>query len=393
MRIMLQTTDRTLVRAYETAAEEMRVRFCALSSPTTVLERLLREPFDALIVDGPMTLHPFFSVSPILRPANLFYLLKRTEDLRGFHETAAYAFMRETDAVHVLKLVKSFPEGYARQNAADWEISECLQRIGVPLHVTGFYYAREALKQILKEPDPTSLESIDSVYNQIATRARVHPSVIEHAIRNAIDAAWLRADPKTLEQMFGYTVSEERGTPSNAAFLFRAADHIRIQRGGRIMTDEEFYAVTDKLYAMYDNMDALLNAAINVTLQALAVPAQLLGYRYLFLAVRYIRTRPAGSHPAVSKEIYPYVASQMETNPAMVERSIRYAIAKGWSRADPDTLYSYIGLRGKNLRYPPTNGEYIYLVAERVRLFIGDPTGEARYQRILREMGYADTND
>ncbi|MBR0507564.1 MAG: sporulation initiation factor Spo0A C-terminal domain-containing protein [Clostridia bacterium] len=393
MRILLQTEDGMLSDAYRAAAKERNELLCIAENASAAMERLLRDPFDALIVDGPEKLHPFYSVSPILRPSLLFFLLKHTNASGKLPDFMTFAFSRDKAPEQVLSCVASFPEGYARQYPARWQISDCLLRLGVPVHVRGFCYLTESLRLILREKDPTAVGTIDAIYRQIAARFHVRPSVAEHAIRHAIDAAWLRADPDVLEEVFGYTVSEERGTPSNAAFLFRAADHIRIQRGGTIMTDEEFFAVTDKLYAMYDNNDALLNAAINVTLQALAVPAQLLGYRYLFLAVRYIRTRPAGSHPAISKEIYPYVAKEMETNPAMVERSIRYAIAKGWSRADPDTLYSYIGLRGRNLRYPPTNGEYIYLVAERVRLFIGDPTGEARYQRILREMGYTDTDD
>lgn len=393
MRIMLQTADRALALSYRTSANGTNAELTILDQAAAVMEQLLRDPFDALIVDGADALHPLFSVSPILRPGHVYFLLRRTDDLKECSETASYAFMRTADPVRVLNFVTAFPGACSRQNPASWQISECLRRLGVPVSSGGFRYMCEALRLFLSEKNPISAGPVETVYRKIAARMRVSPSAVEHAIRHAIDAAWLRADPDTLDQLFGYTVSEERGTPSNAAFLFRAADQIRMQRGGRIMTDEEFYAVTDRLYAMYDNNDALLNAAINVTLQALAVPPQLLGYRYLFLAVRYIRTQPAGTHPAVSKEIYPYVAAQMETNPAMVERSIRYAIAKGWSRADPEKLYSYIGLRGRNLRYPPTNGEYIYLVAERVRLFIGDPTGEARYRRILREMGYTEPDD
>lgn len=392
MRIMLQTADRALANTYESASKQID-GVTILDDAAKVMERLLRDPFDVLIVDGPEDLHPFYFVSPILRPENLVILACRTADRIPFHKAVTFVFARDVSASRVLSFAGSLPPGCTRQNPAAWQISECLRRLGVPVHVSGFGYLSESLGLMLRTPVPTAVGPLDSVYGAVAEKMRVKPSVVEHAIRHAIDTAWLRADPDVLEQTFGYTVSEERGTPSNAAFLFRAADQIRIQRGGKTMTDEEFYAITDKLYAMYDNNDALLNAAINVTLQALAVPAQLLGYRYIFLAVRYIRTLPAGYRAALVKEIYPYVAEQMETNPAMVERSMRYAIAKAWSRADPDTLVSYVGLRGKNLRYPPTNAEFLYLVAERVRLFIGDPTGEARYQRILREMGFTDSND
>ena len=56
----------------------------------------------------------------------------------------------------------------------------------------------------------------------------------EHAVRQAVNASFIRADARLLEQIFGYTVDAERAAPSNAAFLFRTADHIRlIMRGGQ----------------------------------------------------------------------------------------------------------------------------------------------------------------
>ena len=65
-------------------------------------------------------------------------------------------------------------------------------------------------------------------------------------------------------------------------------------------------------------------------------------------------------------------------------------IEKAWKRADPAVLYSYLGLRGKRLNDPPGNIEFVYLVAERVRLIIGDPMWEEYYQRIAAEIKKSD---
>lgn len=150
------------------------------------------------------------------------------------------------------------------------------------------------------------------------------------------------------------------------------------------MTDEELIAVYSQFEDLYDDREALLDAVTDAALHALRVPVKLLGYQYIFLGARYILSRPSNEHPKMLQEIYPYVASCAQTNRAMVERAMHYAITCAWKRADPDVMYSYLGLRGRDLRNPPTNVEFLYLIAERVRLIVGDPEGEERYQKMLR---------
>ncbi len=149
------------------------------------------------------------------------------------------------------------------------------------------------------------------------------------------------------------------------------------------MSIEEMEQMEEELRAIYPDEDSLLNGTINTIMLTLGVPAKLLGYRYIFLAVRFIRTRPPQLRSTTKKELYPYLAEVSGSTKPMIERTMRYAIAQAWRRADPDILYSYLGLRGKNLKDPPTNIEYVYLIAERVRLIIGDPLWEEHYQRVM----------
>lgn len=151
------------------------------------------------------------------------------------------------------------------------------------------------------------------------------------------------------------------------------------------MTLNEMCEMEEALRSRYSNPDVLLDATINAVMRALCVPAKLLGYRYIFLAVRFIRTRPPLQRSTAKKDLYPYIEKCMNTTKPMIMRTMHYAIERAWKRADPEVLYSYLGLRGKNLKDAPGNLEFVYLIAERVRLIIGDPAWEEHYQRVIAE--------
>ena len=146
---------------------------------------------------------------------------------------------------------------------------------------------------------------------------------------------------------------------------------------------------TERLYARLvseqTDRETLLDAMTDATLDALRVPRRLLGFHYLFLAVRFILSEPSYSRPGMLAKVYPYVAKCTGTSRVMAERAMHYAIGCAWKRAEPNVLTSYLGLRGADRNDPPTNVEFVYLVAERVRLIVGDPDSEARFLRMLSE--------
>lgn len=151
------------------------------------------------------------------------------------------------------------------------------------------------------------------------------------------------------------------------------------------MTLEETERLERAFAERYPDREEMLDAVTDATLETLRTPRKLLGYRYLFLAIRYVLSQPSDTRPGMLSEIYPYVAKCVGTSRVMAERAMHYAICCAWKRAEPDVLYSYLGLRGADLKNPPTNVEFIYLVAERVRLIAGDPEGEMRFLRMLSE--------
>ena len=67
------------------------------------------------------------------------------------------------------------------------------------------------------------------LYPEIAFKYNTTPSRVERAIRHAIEVAWGRGDQKTVESIFGYTVSADKGKPTNSEFIAMIADKLRLE--------------------------------------------------------------------------------------------------------------------------------------------------------------------
>ena len=108
-------------------------------------------------------------------------------------------------------------------------VTEVIHEIGVPAHIKGYQYLREAI--ILTINDMDMINAVTKVlYPQVAKRFSTTPSRVERAIRHAIEVAWDRGDVETLQRFFGYTVSEMKGKPTNSEFIAMIADHLSLKR-------------------------------------------------------------------------------------------------------------------------------------------------------------------
>ncbi len=233
MRIMLLSGDRKTARAFADAAEETdKVRLCVLKNTAQVLERFFRDPFDALLSDDPSVLLPRVQNCSVLWPNHIFLLLSESVGNVRLPEMLTFCFSKDDDPKDILFRISQFPEGHRNRNNPEVEISRFLQQIGIPVSLSGFEYLREAIRLILAQESAIDVRSVNDLYGILSMETGVSAGVTEHAMRHAIDTAWIRADTALLENLFGYTVRSDRGAPSNAAFLFRAADHIRLNRGG-----------------------------------------------------------------------------------------------------------------------------------------------------------------
>lgn len=107
-------------------------------------------------------------------------------------------------------------------------VTSMIHEIGVPAHIKGYQYLREAI--IMSVEDTSVLSSITKIlYPGIAKRFHTTPSRVERAIRHAIEVAWNRGKMETLENLFGYTIHTGKGKPTNSEFVALIADRIRLQ--------------------------------------------------------------------------------------------------------------------------------------------------------------------
>ena len=108
------------------------------------------------------------------------------------------------------------------------DVTDMIHEIGVPAHIKGYQYLREAIMMAVDDID--MLNSITKIlYPTIAKKFQTTPSRVERAIRHAIEVAWSRGRMETLEALFGYTVNVGKGKPTNSEFIALLADRIRLQ--------------------------------------------------------------------------------------------------------------------------------------------------------------------
>lgn len=108
------------------------------------------------------------------------------------------------------------------------DVTNIIHEIGVPAHIKGYQYLRDAI--MMSVTDAEMLNSITKIlYPSIAKRHKTTPSRVERAIRHAIEVAWSRGKMDTIDELFGYTVSNGKGKPTNSEFVALIADKIRLE--------------------------------------------------------------------------------------------------------------------------------------------------------------------
>lgn len=113
----------------------------------------------------------------------------------------------------------------------DYELEEYITKImldmGVPAHLKGYHYLREAI--LLSGKDMEVVSSVTKLlYPTIAKRFKTTDQKVERAIRNAIEVSWSRGNTDTFESLFGYSVLQGRNRPTNSEYIARIADKMRL---------------------------------------------------------------------------------------------------------------------------------------------------------------------
>ena len=110
----------------------------------------------------------------------------------------------------------------------DVEVTNIIREIGIPAHIKGYQYLRDAIMMIISEIE--LLGAVTKVlYPRIAEKYNTTPSRVERAIRHAIEVAWSRGNMDMINRLFGYTIKLEKGKPTNSEFIAMVADKLRLE--------------------------------------------------------------------------------------------------------------------------------------------------------------------
>ncbi|MGL4773794.1 MAG: sporulation transcription factor Spo0A [Clostridium sp.] len=118
----------------------------------------------------------------------------------------------------------------ARKGPVDLEseITTIIHEIGVPAHIKGYMYLREAITMVVNDMELLSAVTKE-LYPSIAKKYNTTASRVERAIRHAIEVAWGRGQVDAINKLFGYTVQHDKGKPTNSEFIAIIADKLRLK--------------------------------------------------------------------------------------------------------------------------------------------------------------------
>ena len=157
----------------------------------------------------------------IMKPFDYAQILDRIKSVRN---------RRNMKDVHQSVTMEN-DRSYTPQSLEE-DVTEMIHEVGVPAHIKGYQYLREAIIMSVNNMD--MLNSITKVlYPGIAKKYQTTPSRVERAIRHAIEVAWSRGKMDTLDELFGYTISNGKGKPTNSEFIALITDKIRLQMKNR----------------------------------------------------------------------------------------------------------------------------------------------------------------
>lgn len=166
---------------------------------------------------------------------------KITED--AFRKGAAYYIMKPFRNEVLLEKIKSTQMKRHQEAASagsgllerrgepeplETRVTDMIHEIGIPAHIKGYHYLRDAI--IMAVEDMDVLNAITKIlYPTVAKKHQTTASRVERAIRHAIEVAWSRGKLDVLDELFGYTVSNGKGKPTNSEFIALVADTIRLE--------------------------------------------------------------------------------------------------------------------------------------------------------------------
>ncbi len=153
--------------------------------------------------------------------------------LKPFEKETIQAKIQQMKPNYKFQFMTNAEPGVVAKGNAEYnlemDVTNIIHEIGVPAHIKGYQYLRDAI--MMSVGDSEMLNSITKIlYPSIAKQHNTTPSRVERAIRHAIEVAWTRGKVDTIDELFGYTVNNGKGKPTNSEFVALIADRIRLEQ-------------------------------------------------------------------------------------------------------------------------------------------------------------------
>ena len=138
--------------------------------------------------------------------------------------------IQKTDKVQ--ERIDTLVGNYARQTITNRNMEERISNIfitvGIPAHIKGYQFLREAIKMAIDEPEIVN-SITKKLYPNIAQKFNTSASKVERAIRHAIEVAWNRGKIENINSIFGLHVYNGNEKPTNGEFIALVADKMIIE--------------------------------------------------------------------------------------------------------------------------------------------------------------------
>ena len=162
----------------------------------------------------------------ILKPFDMEMLSNRVRQLVGNSSTMTSSASSSFSAAS--SMIKSNVVPIAKGKNLDANITSIIHEIGVPAHIKGYQYLREAITMVYNNIEILGAIT-KTLYPAIAEKFKTTPSRVERAIRHAIEVAWTRGNIDSISHLFGYTINISKSKPTNSEFIAMVADKLRIE--------------------------------------------------------------------------------------------------------------------------------------------------------------------
>jgi len=219
----------------------------AVSDGTEILDAVRANRPDILVMDiimprrdGFMALEDLNRLEDGLRPKVIVLTGLSRDDfiMRAIGLGASYYMVKPFD-MHLLHSrilevagergavrAQSIPNSSFSGETVDERITNLFLTLGIPAHIKGYQYLREAVHMVLENHDVIN-RITKELYPGIARRFDTSASKVERAMRHAIEVAWSRGRLDAVNKMYGYKVFDAMDKPTNGEFISCVSEKIK----------------------------------------------------------------------------------------------------------------------------------------------------------------------